>query len=285
VRFTHSFTTVTAPPNNPLHVVPGRHCCQIGELLASLEDTPSPGRHSPDTVCAACVGLEAAGGAGQRGCGCEAQIVRRRCWRPRITPRSEHHTMLHPLVRASRSISIRVVVRALWSSSTLLCCAAKRVRTASGCGEAAAELRACARGDVCGGSSGRVASPNSPNTASGTKYECILTRRRGGCRHVTHTNGTAYIRGTYSRVQNTHKHTQTHTNTHKVPHTTMGEHGTCRGTLVSLGSGLRSSSNVPKRAKRERPAVHVQPCFWFMAGLWDGRCGERGLVHGGEDLR
>ena len=57
--------------------------------------------------------------------------------------------MLHPLVRASRSISIRVVVRALWSSSTLLCCAAKRVRTASGCGEAAAELRACARGDVC----------------------------------------------------------------------------------------------------------------------------------------
>jgi hypothetical protein len=34
-----------------------------------------------------------------------------------------------------------------------------------------------------------------------------------GCRHGTHTNGTAYIRGTYSRV-----HTQTHTNTNK--HTT-----------------------------------------------------------------
>ena len=31
-----------------------------------------------------------------------------------------------------------------------------------------------------------------------------------GCRHGTHKNGTAYIRGTYSRV-----HTQTHTNTHK----------------------------------------------------------------------
>jgi len=31
-----------------------------------------------------------------------------------------------------------------------------------------------------------------------------------GCRHGTHTNGTAYIRGTYSRV-----HTQTPTNTNK----------------------------------------------------------------------
>jgi len=31
-----------------------------------------------------------------------------------------------------------------------------------------------------------------------------------GCRHGTHKNGTAYIRGTYSRV-----HTQTHTSTHK----------------------------------------------------------------------
>ena len=60
--------------------------------------------------------------------------------------------MLHQLT-ASRSMSIRrrqLVVRALWSSSTLLRCAAKRVRTASGCGEAAAELRACARGAMCG---------------------------------------------------------------------------------------------------------------------------------------
>ena len=127
----------------------------------------------------------------------------------------------------------------------------------------------------------RVASPNSPNTASGTKYECILTRRRGGCRHVTHTNGTAYIRGTYSRVQNTHKHTQTHTNTHKVPHTTMGEHGTCRGTLVSLGSPQllqRPETGEKGTPRGPRPAVF----FWFMAGLWDGRCGER---VGGEDLR
>ena len=31
-----------------------------------------------------------------------------------------------------------------------------------------------------------------------------------GCQHGTHTNGTAYTRGTYSRV-----HTQTHTNTNK----------------------------------------------------------------------
>ena len=173
----------------------------------------------------------------------EAQIVRRRCWRPRITPKSEHHTMLHPLVRASRSISIRrrqsTVER---SSSTLLCCAAKRVRTASGCGEAAAELRACARGDVCGGSSGRVASPNSPNTASGTKYECILTRRRGGSRHGTHTNGTTYIRGTYSRVQNTHKHTQTHTNTHKKYHTQRWEN-------MGHASGFMRLCNITEKGR------------------------------------
>jgi hypothetical protein len=33
---------------------------------------------------------------------------------------------------------------------------------------------------------------------------------------VTHTNGTAYIRGTYSR-EYTHKHTQTQTNTQRGP--------------------------------------------------------------------
>ena len=32
-----------------------------------------------------------------------------------------------------------------------------------------------------------------------------------GCQHGTHTNGTAYTRGTYSRV-----HTQTHTDTNKL---------------------------------------------------------------------
>ena len=51
----------------------------------------------------------------------------------------------------------------LWSSSTLLRCAAKRMRTASGLGEAAAKLLACACGGVwpCG----RVASPFLANTA------------------------------------------------------------------------------------------------------------------------
>jgi hypothetical protein len=129
-----------------------------GELLASLEDTAS-------TQYAACgqEGLEDAGGAGQlRGCGCEAQIVRRRCWRPRITPRSEHHHA-PPTYCVSQYVHPPSSEHCGGSSCTLLRCAAKRVRTASGCGEAAAELRACARGDVW--SSGRVASPNFPNTA------------------------------------------------------------------------------------------------------------------------
>ena len=44
-------------------------------------------------------------------------------------------------------------------------------------------------------------------------FQIICINAPEGCRHGTHTNGTAYIRGTYSRV-----HTQTHTNTNK--HTT-----------------------------------------------------------------
>ena len=50
----------------------------------------------------------------------------------------------------------------------------------------------------------------------------VLTRRRGADTHGTHTrtNGTAYIRGTYSRV-----HTQTHTNTNK--HTTWPDKVRC----------------------------------------------------------
>ena len=34
----------------------------------------------------------------------------------------------------------------------------------------------------------------------GAMWCYVLTRRSVGCRHGTHTNGTAYIRGTYSRV-------------------------------------------------------------------------------------
>ena len=39
---------------------------------------------------------------------------------------------------------------------------------------------------------------------------CLCINAPEGCQHGTHTNGTAYTRGTYSRV-----HTQTHTNTNK----------------------------------------------------------------------
>ena len=71
--------------------------------------------------------------------------------------------MLHQLT-ASRSISIRRRQSTVeLQHIAALRCQALRVRTASGFGEAAAELRACARGDVW--SSGRVASPNFPNTA------------------------------------------------------------------------------------------------------------------------
>ena len=88
------------------------------------------------------------------------------------------------------------------------------------------------------------------------------------------------------------EHTQTHTNTHK--HTQSTTHNDGRTWDMPGDPGLpgfwalRSSSNVPKRAKRERPAVHVQPCFWFMAGLWDGSGEVRGKGVGawwGIDLR
>jgi hypothetical protein len=54
--------------------------------------------------------------------------------------------------------------------------------------------------------------PDSPPTArepqiQTCQYSLIFISAPEGCRHGTHKNGTAYIRGTYSRV-----HTQTHTN-------------------------------------------------------------------------
>jgi hypothetical protein len=51
-----------------------------------------------------------------------------------------------------------------------------------------------------------------------------------GCRHGTHTNGTAYIRGTYSRV-----HTQTHTNTNKQLLLPQGCKQRLSGTLEESG--------------------------------------------------
>jgi hypothetical protein len=82
--------------------------------------------------------------------------------------------MLHQLT-ASRSMSIRRRQSTV-ELQHIHCCAAlpsARVRTASGCGEAAAELRACARGDVW--SSGRVASPNFPTSARRSiYYQCTM---------------------------------------------------------------------------------------------------------------
>jgi hypothetical protein len=42
----------------------------------------------------------------------------------------------------------------------------------------------------------------------------VLTRASKGCPHDTHTNGTAYTRGTYSSY--THKHTHKHKQTHSA---------------------------------------------------------------------
>jgi hypothetical protein len=82
-------------------------------------------------------------------------------------------------------------------------------------------------------------------------YICINPLE--GCRHGTHTNGTAYIRGTYSRV-----HTQTHTNTNK--HTTWPDkkygadsrHGGALlirgGCLAPTPSKLHLCRDLPRRS-------------------------------------
>ena len=69
----------------------------------------------------------------------------------------------HPGANTAHRAHPSTAVGPLWSPSTLLRCAAKRMRTASGLGEAAAKLLACACGGVwpCG----RVASPFLANTA------------------------------------------------------------------------------------------------------------------------
>ena len=76
------------------------------------------------------------------------------------TQERAHHTQERILLTEAHPST---AVGPLWSPSTLLRCAAKRMRTASGLGEAAAKLLACACGGVwpCG----RVASPFLANTA------------------------------------------------------------------------------------------------------------------------
>ena len=68
-------------------------------------------------------------------------------------------------------------------------------------------------------------------------FQIICINAPEGCRHGTHTNGTAYIRGTYSRV-----HTQTHTNTNK--HTTWPDKVRC---------GLTPWRRPPHQRRAPRP--------------------------------
>jgi hypothetical protein len=65
-------------------------------------------------------------------------------------------------------------------------------------------------------------------------FQIICINAPEGCRHGTHTNGTAYIRGTYSRV-----HTQTHTNTNK--HRNVARQSTARTHAVAAPSSSEVS--------------------------------------------
>jgi hypothetical protein len=68
-------------------------------------------------------------------------------------------------------------------------------------------------------------------------FQIICINAPEGCRHGTHTNGTAYIRGTYSRV-----HTQTHTNTHKHKQThNVARQSTARTHAVAAPSSSEVS--------------------------------------------
>ena len=62
-----------------------------------------------------------------------------------------------------------------------------------------------------------------------------------GCRHGTHTNATAYIRGTYSRVPhtNTHKHKQTHNAARQIKLYVKATAGTVRERSTGLPGKTR----------------------------------------------
>ena len=108
---------------------------------------------------------------------------------------------------------------------------ARRTRQVRRRGEGERELRRVAVGG-CSAGSDQVETANSASESAFYFFilpppgRCIFIflgifiNAPEGCRHGTHTNGTAYIRGTYSRV-----HTQTHTNTNK--HTTRPDKVRC----------------------------------------------------------
>ena len=92
----------------------------------------------------------------------------------------------------------------------------------------------------------RTDSRHTPHS-SPHRYIYILTRRAEGSRHGTHTNGTAYIRGTYSRVQ-----TQTHTNTNT--HTTRPD--TIKYGADSRRGGAAALSPHHRETQRRAPRPH-----------------------------
>eukprot|EP00964_Phaeocystis_antarctica_P022614 scaffold12568_cov40-Phaeocystis_antarctica.AAC.1 len=149
----------TAPHNDPLHTVLRRCCCAFvrsrAELLASLEDTAS-------TRCAGCT---------------PPALAASHHSQERAPPPSTNLllTEVHP----------PTAVGTLWSSSTLLRCAAKRMRTASGLGEAATKLRACGCGDVwpCGALA--VFSRESCAKYTPVKRYCFIRRGRRRSREVS----------------------------------------------------------------------------------------------------
>jgi hypothetical protein len=79
---------------------------------------------------------------------------------------------------------------------------------------------------------------------------CACINAPEGCRHGTHTNGTAYIRGTY-----THKHTQTHTNTHKHTQT----HSAPRTNTHKRTQTHASTNKHTARPDKVRWASHRAP--------------------------
>ena len=89
-----------------------------------------------------------------------------------------------------------------------------------------------------------------------------------GCRHGTHTNGTAYIRGTYSRV-----HTQTHTNTHKHKQThNVARQSTVRTHAVAAPSSSEEGASPPPPASCISVAIsHAEA----MCTATDRRCVKR----------
>ena len=68
-----------------------------------------------------------------------------------------------------------------------------------------------------------------------------------GCRHGTHTNGTAYIRGRApTRREYTHKHTQTQANTQRGPTARQPDRQTVRCGLTLILSNEKIESKIDR---------------------------------------